>query len=228
MAETDPAGSSHHVVIDVDEAEAEDDEAAAANMSSCAVCMEPMEWVAVTPCGHREVCVRCAARIRFFHSDRRCCICRSHCATVVVTRADRARATTQREPGGGGFPFLWPPAPAAFGGPQGQVLGVDYWYHRGMGAYFDDVSQYQETSKVCTAAASLSSEGSGAGAAGVNQQPAAASVTNNVVFVNVVSSAPAARQADAAAPLELEGPLSRKVCVSNLYSSIHIHYLLFI
>lgn len=80
--------------------------------------------------------------------------------------------TTQRVPGGG-FPFLWSPppaAPAAFGG-QGLV-GVYYWYHRGMGAYFDDVCQYQEMSKVCIAAASPSSTSSedsgGAGAGGVN------------------------------------------------------------
>ena len=158
MAETDddPAEttSSSHVVIDVDEAAAgaAADEAAAAaagNMSSssscsCAVCMEPMEWVAVFPCGHRDVCARCAAQLRFFHNDRRCCICRSYCATVVVTRADdddRATTTTsQRE-----RPFLSPPPPPAFGGQQARLqVGVNYWYHRDMGAYFDDLSQYQE------------------------------------------------------------------------------------
>ncbi|KAG0530591.1 hypothetical protein BDA96_05G199700 [Sorghum bicolor] len=164
MAETDdPAEttSSSHVVIDVDEAAAgaAADEAAAAaagNMSSssscsCAVCMEPMEWVAVFPCGHRDVCARCAAQLRFFHNDRRCCICRSYCATVVVTRADdddRATTTTsQRE-----RPFLSPPPPPAFGGQQARLqVGVNYWYHRDMGAYFDDLSQYQEMCSATTA-----------------------------------------------------------------------------
>jgi hypothetical protein len=41
----------------------------------CAVCMERAEWVAVGPCGHREVCSRCAVRIRLVDTDRRCCIC---------------------------------------------------------------------------------------------------------------------------------------------------------
>ena len=117
MAETDPAATSSHVVIDVEGAAGDDDEEAleaAATSSSCVVCTEPMEWVAVSPCGHREVCVRCVARIRFVHNDRRCCICRTHCATVVVTRADRATTTH------GGFPFLSPPPqlpvpPASFG-----------------------------------------------------------------------------------------------------------------
>ena len=77
MAETDPAATSSHVVIDVEGAAGDDDDEAleaAATSSSCVVCTEPMEWVAVSPCGHREVCVRCVARIRFVHNDHRCCM----------------------------------------------------------------------------------------------------------------------------------------------------------
>ncbi|RLN33294.1 hypothetical protein C2845_PM03G32840 [Panicum miliaceum] len=113
-AQEDSGSSSHHYTIDIQPG------------PNCAVCMEPLEWVAVAPCGHREVCAACAARIRFFENDRRCCICRSPCPTVFVTRASRA----------GQRAFLWPPPPA-FGG-EGRVLKF-YWYHRGMASYFDDL-----------------------------------------------------------------------------------------
>ena len=74
---------------------------------------------------------------------------------------------------------------------------------RGMGAYFDDVSQYQEMNNVCTAAAPPSSEEPGGG----------------------VVSAPA-RQADADS--ESERPLSRKVSTICIVYNIHIHYISFI
>lgn len=204
MAETDCRSS--HVVVDI-EAEGEE--------PICVVCMEPMEWVAVAPCGHREVCVRCAASIRFFHNDLRCCICRSHCSTVVVTKANRASGQQR------GLPFLWPPPPAFA---SKVLVGHFYWFHRGMRAYFDDVYQYQEMKKVCTTSSSSSEESRAAGATVVNYVgypdallPQPASSVNNVNLNVSVSP----RQA-AGAPLE--EPSSSDV-VSNLSDSIH--YLLY-
>ena len=61
----------------------------------CCVCTEPLEWVAVGRCGHRDVCAGCATRIRFFRHDQRCCICR----TVLVTRADGGASGSSRQQG---------------------------------------------------------------------------------------------------------------------------------
>lgn len=53
---------------------------------SCAVCADNLEWVAYGSCGHREVCSTCVARLRFICDDRRCCICKSDCHVVFVTK----------------------------------------------------------------------------------------------------------------------------------------------
>ncbi|CAM6094950.1 unnamed protein product [Calypogeia fissa] len=53
----------------------------------CAVCAEPLEWVGYGPCGHREVCFTCIARLRFVLNDKHCCICKQLCPTVYVTKA---------------------------------------------------------------------------------------------------------------------------------------------
>jgi hypothetical protein len=42
----------------------------------CVVCAEPLEWVAIGPCGHREVCALCVVRLRFVLKDDRCCFCK--------------------------------------------------------------------------------------------------------------------------------------------------------
>ncbi|KAG8051600.1 hypothetical protein GUJ93_ZPchr0001g30358 [Zizania palustris] len=84
----DTSGRSH-VVIDID---AEDDDGGSSTTGSddapcCAVCMEPLEWVAVGPCGYRVVCPKCAARIRSgSQRSKLCCICRALCPSVVVTK----------------------------------------------------------------------------------------------------------------------------------------------
>jgi Zinc finger, C3HC4 type (RING finger) len=53
---------------------------------SCAVCADALEWVAYGSCGHREVCSTCVVRLRFVMDDKRCCICKSDCPTVFVTK----------------------------------------------------------------------------------------------------------------------------------------------
>ncbi|KAF8688824.1 hypothetical protein HU200_042155 [Digitaria exilis] len=125
MAEAD--ADTSHVAIDIVDVDA-------GRSNSCPVCMEAPEWVAAGPCGHREVCLGCAVRLRFFENDRRCCICRQLCPAVVVTRV---------VDGGGG-------------GDQQQTVrkasrwaGAYDWYHGGMGAYFDDEEQYEAVRKAC-------------------------------------------------------------------------------
>ncbi|KQK15069.1 hypothetical protein BRADI_1g20436v3 [Brachypodium distachyon] len=56
-----------------------------ADAEECAVCMEPLEFVAIGPCGHSSVCAKCALRIRVSslgnNNKRECCICREPSAT---------------------------------------------------------------------------------------------------------------------------------------------------
>ncbi|EEE54829.1 hypothetical protein OsJ_02273 [Oryza sativa Japonica Group] len=54
---------SGHVVIDI-ESEGRSGTTGSDIILSCVVCTEPLEWVAVGPCGHRAVCSMCVARVR--------------------------------------------------------------------------------------------------------------------------------------------------------------------
>uniref|UniRef100_A0A0E0JK91 RING-type domain-containing protein n=1 Tax=Oryza punctata TaxID=4537 RepID=A0A0E0JK91_ORYPU len=120
------------------------------DIPSCAVCMEPLEWVAVGPCGHRVVCSVCAARVRSAPKpDHLCCICRTLCPTVLVTKAAAATAD-------GELPFSEIPAATQ----DGQV--GEYWYCAAMSAYFDDEEQYEATAKAAAAAACLKQRPAGA------------------------------------------------------------------
>ncbi|KAL6846293.1 hypothetical protein ACP4OV_023741 [Aristida adscensionis] len=126
MAQSDI--QSNHIVVDIIDG---------AGPSSCAVCTEALEWTAVGPCGHGDVCAHCTARLRFLEGHRRCCICRTGCPTVLVTTASGGAARPQ--------PFSRPP-PAR--GREGRV-GRHYWYLADMAAYFDDQRQYEAMRKVC-------------------------------------------------------------------------------
>lgn len=90
----------------------------------CAVCMEPLEWVAVGQCGHAVVCSGCMIRMRHVDGDKSCCVCRADCASVLVTKA-----------GGGATPVVH-----AF---------REYWYHKKTAAYFDNELQYQAARDAC-------------------------------------------------------------------------------
>ena len=51
------------------------------------VCAEPLTFVAYGPCGHRDACVECVARLRLVMEDKRCVICQRESDVVFVTRA---------------------------------------------------------------------------------------------------------------------------------------------
>nr|TKW10279.1 LOW QUALITY PROTEIN: hypothetical protein SEVIR_6G152300v2 [Setaria viridis] len=101
--DTDTHERSHAVVIDV-----ADDEPP----RCCCVCTDPLDWVAV-------------GSIRFFGGDRRFCVCRTRCPTVLVTRA--AAAATDGASRQRGF----------------------YYYHAGTGPRFNDRRQYRKAVKMC-------------------------------------------------------------------------------
>ncbi|XP_072978448.1 uncharacterized protein [Typha angustifolia] len=121
---------------------------------SCAVCAETLEWVAYGSCGHREVCSTCVARLRFVLDDRRCCICKTECPTVFVTKAlgDYTRVISD---------FSVFPA----GANEGQV--GSHWYHEDTQAYIDDVDHYKMIRAMCRLSCSVcdnSTEEQGSGA----------------------------------------------------------------
>ncbi|KAI4301570.1 hypothetical protein L6164_034835 [Bauhinia variegata] len=108
----------------------------------CAVCAEPLEWVAYGPCLHREVCSTCVARLRFICEDRRCCICKTECNVVFVTKAlgDYTRMIND---------FSALPSDVR----EGNV--GSYWYHEDTNAYFDDVDHYKMIKAMCRLSCSV-------------------------------------------------------------------------
>lgn len=103
---------------------------------SCAVCADTLEWVAYGPCGHRDVCSTCVARLRFICNDRRCCICKTECDFVFVTKAlgDYTRMVND---------FSTLPSQVR----EGQV--GSYWYHEDTQAFFDDAEHYKMIKAMC-------------------------------------------------------------------------------
>uniref|UniRef100_A0A0E0CGH0 RING-type domain-containing protein n=1 Tax=Oryza meridionalis TaxID=40149 RepID=A0A0E0CGH0_9ORYZ len=125
---------SDHVVIDI-ESEGRSGTTGSDDISSCVVCTEPLEWVAVGPCGHRAVCSMCVARVRAGpDADKRCCICRTRCYTVAVTKAATAADTLHA------FPKTVPVTS------RDWRIGK-FWYYAAMSAYFDDWNHYKETKR---------------------------------------------------------------------------------
>ncbi|GAB2282126.1 hypothetical protein Dimus_016682 [Dionaea muscipula] len=109
---------------------------------SCAVCADTLEWVACGPCGHRDVCSTCVARLRFICDDNRCCICKSECNVVFVTKAlgDYTRMISD---------FSTLPSVVREG-----KFG-SYWYHEDTQAFFDDMDQYKMIKAMCRLSCSV-------------------------------------------------------------------------
>ncbi|GAB4841816.1 hypothetical protein Ancab_022551 [Ancistrocladus abbreviatus] len=109
---------------------------------SCAVCADTLEWVAYGPCGHRDVCSTCVARLRFICNDRCCCICKTDCDVVFVTKAlgDYTRMVND---------FSSLPS----GVREGQV--ESYWFHEDTQAFFDDVDHYKMIKAMCRLSCSV-------------------------------------------------------------------------
>ncbi|KAH9622277.1 hypothetical protein KSS87_001377 [Heliosperma pusillum] len=112
---------------------------------SCAVCADNLEWVAYGACGHRDVCSTCVARLRFICDDRRCCICKSICDVVFVTKAmgDYTKMI-------GDFSKQ---LPVVSQGKEGKVGA--YWYHEDTQSYFDDLEQYNIIKATCRLSCSV-------------------------------------------------------------------------
>ncbi|XP_014495992.1 E3 ubiquitin-protein ligase ZNF598 [Vigna radiata var. radiata] len=108
----------------------------------CAVCAEPLEWVAYGPCLHREVCSTCVARLRFICDNRCCCICKTECNHVFVTKAlgDYTKMIND---------FAALPSEVR----EGKI--GSYWYHEDTNAFFDDVDHYKMIKAMCRLSCSI-------------------------------------------------------------------------
>ncbi|KAG9459919.1 hypothetical protein H6P81_004427 [Aristolochia fimbriata] len=102
----------------------------------CAVCAEPLEWVAYGPCGHREVCSTCVVRLRFVLDDRRCCLCKTESAVVFVTKALGDYTATISD-------F------SVFGTDATEGRVGKYWYHEDSQSFFDDADHYKMIKAMC-------------------------------------------------------------------------------
>ncbi|RAL43580.1 hypothetical protein DM860_012721 [Cuscuta australis] len=109
---------------------------------SCAVCAENLEWVAYGPCGHKDVCSTCVARLRFICDDRRCCICKTENSLVFVTKAlgDYTRNIIDFS----SFPH----------DPKEGRMG-SYWYHEDTQSFFDDSDHYKMIRAMCRLSCSV-------------------------------------------------------------------------
>ncbi|AQL09127.1 Putative RING zinc finger domain superfamily protein [Zea mays] len=102
----------------------------------CAVCADTMDWVAYGLCGHREVCSTCVARLRLVMDDKRCCICKTVCPSVFVTKAmgKYTRVVTDF---------------SVFPNGANEGKAGDFWYHGDTQAYFDDADHYRMIRSMC-------------------------------------------------------------------------------
>ncbi|CAM6090158.1 unnamed protein product [Calypogeia fissa] len=112
----------------------------------CVVCAEPLEWVAYGPCGHREVCFTCVARLRVVLEDQHCCICKQHCPIVYVTKAlgDYTKVVTD-----------WKPL---LDHSQSSRQG-SFWYDNVVEASFDDEEPFKIIKTVCRLSCSICERG---------------------------------------------------------------------
>eukprot|EP00252_Welwitschia_mirabilis_P012374 TRINITY_DN27403_c0_g1_i1.p1 TRINITY_DN27403_c0_g1~~TRINITY_DN27403_c0_g1_i1.p1 ORF type:complete len:895 (+),score=164.66 TRINITY_DN27403_c0_g1_i1:192-2876(+) len=111
----------------------------------CAICAEPLIWLAYGQCGHRDICSTCMTRMRFILGDKCCCICKRDCPVVFMTKAlgDYTNVITD-------FSSL----PSATR--DGKV--GEYWFHSDTTAYFDDEDHYKMIKAMCRLSCSVCSK----------------------------------------------------------------------
>lgn len=110
----------------------------------CAICAEPLEWVAMGPCGHRDACSKCTTRLRFVMKDTKCCFCKQECPSVFVTKSLGDYTATLGEEG--------------FASLSSRAQAGELHFHEPTGAYFDDISHLREIEKTTNLVCSLCAE----------------------------------------------------------------------
>ena len=51
----------------------------------CLLCSNEIEYYALGPCGHTNICAKCSLRIRLLMNDYRCPLCKQELTEIVVT-----------------------------------------------------------------------------------------------------------------------------------------------
>ncbi|KAG1663966.1 hypothetical protein FOA52_001092 [Chlamydomonas sp. UWO 241] len=101
----------------------------------CLVCADPLEWAGVGICGHKEICSRCVARMRFILKDNACVLCKTESPSMFVTRF-MGDYTARVAPAD--FPLL---KARAARGELHHLPDID--------AYFDDKAHCAEIAALC-------------------------------------------------------------------------------
>ena len=52
----------------------------------CLVCADHLEWTGIGACGHKDLCSRCVARMRFVLKDKNCVLCKQENPAIFFTR----------------------------------------------------------------------------------------------------------------------------------------------
>ncbi|GAX74773.1 hypothetical protein CEUSTIGMA_g2220.t1 [Chlamydomonas eustigma] len=100
----------------------------------CLVCADPLEWAGVGSCGHKELCSRCVARMRFILKDKKCVLCKQENSLIYFTRFV------------GDYTVRFPDSLPAM---QDGAKKGDLRYCAAVDGYFDDEKHYQEIKSLC-------------------------------------------------------------------------------
>ena len=57
----------------------------------CWVCCDNLDFYAVGVCGHNDMCLKCACRLRLLNKDFRCPICKTDLQRILITKDPSAR-----------------------------------------------------------------------------------------------------------------------------------------
>ncbi|CAG9463126.1 unnamed protein product [Pedinophyceae sp. YPF-701] len=60
----------------------------------CIICAEPLEWVAIGACKHKEACSKCCVKYRFAMKNRQCFICKQEQPELYITRFNEEYTAT--------------------------------------------------------------------------------------------------------------------------------------
>ncbi|GBF91964.1 hypothetical protein Rsub_04688 [Raphidocelis subcapitata] len=100
----------------------------------CSICMDPLEWTGFGPCGHKEACSRCVARLRFVLQDKRCMYCHTAHDEVYFTR----------------YMGDFTARPGDFESLKARVTAGEVQALPEVGGYFDDRDHYQYIKSLCS------------------------------------------------------------------------------
>ncbi|KIZ00810.1 LIM domain and RING finger protein, partial [Monoraphidium neglectum] len=100
----------------------------------CVICADSLEWTGFGPCGHKEACSRCVARLRFVLEDKRCMYCQQPQDEVYFTR----------------YMGDYTHRPADFAALEGRVRSGEVYKLAEVGGYFDDKEHFQYIKSLCS------------------------------------------------------------------------------